>query len=199
MYAEHIALVKTFGRRYVARYRHMRAEDVFSCIDFAFIKACRAWDPARGRFSTIFARLIEGECSHWRRDHGYGIRSTDSCQAIGNMARRLMGDGLTLRQVRQQMHGELLAAGLSAKGCRDSEVGILARTVIAARDRLQASLPVWGTMPEIEAAIDEVEHRLAAAVLAEALRATEGLAHDVLGFELHADSRPTPWEVLTAS
>jgi hypothetical protein len=197
MYVEHIALVKAFGRRYVNRYRHMRAEDVFSCIDFAFIKACRAWDPARGRFSTIFARLIEGECSHWRRDHGYGIRSTDACQHLGNLARRLMGEGLTLRQARDQMRGELLAAGLSARGSRDSEVGILARTVIAARDRLKASLPVWGERPAVEAAIDEVEDQLVAAVLRESLRATEGLAHDVLGFDLHADSRPTPWEVLT--
>lgn len=199
MYAEHIRLIKTFGRRYAQRYRHMRAEDVFSCVDFAFIKATRAWDPAKGRFSTIFARMIEGECSHWRRDHGYGIRSTDQCQQLGNSARRLMGDGLSLAQTREQMRSELLAAGLGAKGSRDSEVGILARTVIAARERLQASLPVWGDADAIIAAIAATEEQLVSAVLRESLRATSGLAHDVLGFELHADQRPTPWDVVEAS
>ena len=141
MAREHGGLIKHFGGRMARRFYFVEREDIFICIDFAFIKACRAWQPERGTFSTCFAAFAHGECLHFVRDRGYAIRTPERIKLKAKQARELLERGVRLNDAAAQV--ELT-----------------------------------------------VEH------LRQALAATTGLAHDLKGFDLHIDPRPTPWEVL---
>lgn len=94
MYAENIGLIRSFGGKLARKYGHCLArEDIFSCVDMAFIKACKAWDPARGRLSTIFWSFAQGEVLHYLRGHNWSIKATHKVRLLGNQARKLMGLG----------------------------------------------------------------------------------------------------------
>jgi DNA-directed RNA polymerase specialized sigma subunit len=94
MYAEHIGLIKSFGGKLARKYGHCIArEDIFSCVDMAFIKACKAWNPDRGRLSTIFWAFAQGEVLHYLRSHNWTIKATHKARLLGNQARKLMALG----------------------------------------------------------------------------------------------------------
>lgn len=94
MYAENIGLVRMFGSKLARKYGHcMAREDIYSCVDVAFIKACKAWDPEKGRLSTIFWSFAQGECLHYLRGHNWSIGATHKERLLGNTARKLLGLG----------------------------------------------------------------------------------------------------------
>lgn len=71
----------------------MAREDINSCCDFAFIKVCRAWDPAKGRLSTIYWRFAQGEVLHYIRSHNWSIAATNSARELGLRVRKLLDMG----------------------------------------------------------------------------------------------------------
>ena len=98
-YVQHQGLVRTIGRQFCRRYGYLDRSTIYSAIDIAFLKAFRAWDPAKGRFSTIFAAFARGEVHHYIRDHHGLIRLPRAHQTLLAAARRLLGEGMSLRQV----------------------------------------------------------------------------------------------------
>ena len=139
-YAANVRLVRKFAARLRQQYGHCLApEDINSCADLAFLKACRAWDPERGAFSTIFWRLAEGEVKHWLRGDNWGVSATHKARELGIQAQRLLGAGMGAVEV-----------------CR-----------------------------ELNCSTDDLQ---------DALVAVTGIAHDTMGFDLHACDKATPYE-----
>jgi DNA-directed RNA polymerase specialized sigma subunit len=144
LYAENVRLVRKFASRLRQQYGHcMAVEDINSCCDMAFLKACRAWKPEKGALSTIYWQFARGEVLHYLRSNNWSISATHKARALGVSARRLLDAGMRPDDV-----------------CR--------------------------------------ELCCAAADLRDALVATAGMSHDLMGFDLHQCQRPTPWEVLEA-
>jgi len=103
LYAENIQLVRWLGHRLTRKYQQMRREDVYSCIDVAFLKAFRAWDPERGKLSTILERFARGECCHWIRDHNFGLTAPGHVRELGRKARRLIDWGVPPAQAAREL------------------------------------------------------------------------------------------------
>lgn len=144
LYAQNVRLVRKFASKLRQQYGHCLApEDINSCCDLAFLKACRAWKPEKGALSTIYWQFARGEVLHYLRSNNWGISATHKARSLGVAARRLLDAGMTPEDA-----------------CR-----------------------------ELCCSIDD---------LRDALVATAGMAHDVMGFDLHMCQRPTPWEVLEA-
>lgn len=121
MYVEHIGLVKMFGGRMARKFWFLEAETVFSLVDVAFLRACRAWQPAKGKFSTCFGVFVEGEIKHWIRDNGFSVKAPGRVRDLGARARRLMQGGMSaedacvaLKISREDLKDALLAtAGMA--------------------------------------------------------------------------------------
>jgi hypothetical protein len=104
MYADNVRLVRKFAGRLRQQYGHcIAAEDINSCCDLAFLKACRAWDPAKGALSTIFWQFARGEVLHFLRGANWGISATHRARELGLQARRLLDAGMTLQAVCQEL------------------------------------------------------------------------------------------------
>ena len=104
MYAENIGLIKMFGSKLCRKLGHcMAREDIFSCCDVAFLKACRAWDPERGKLSTIYWAFAQGECLHFLRSHNWSIRASHKVRLLGNSARKLLAMGWTPAAVCEEL------------------------------------------------------------------------------------------------
>ena len=104
-YAANDGLVRMFARRLLAKYGHcIRAEDVNHCCDVAFLKACRAHDPARGTFSTIYWKFAQGEVRHYIRDANWEIQAPGRVRERGVKARQLMEAGLSRVQVCRELN-----------------------------------------------------------------------------------------------
>ena len=73
--------------------------DVFSCIDIAFIKSCRAHDSTKGKFSTIFTTFAAGEVRHFIRDHNWMIKAPGKLREISTPARKLLSQGYLLQEI----------------------------------------------------------------------------------------------------
>jgi DNA-directed RNA polymerase specialized sigma subunit len=99
MYREHGGLVNHMGRKFCRKFRALRCEDVFSCIDIAFIKACRKWDPEKGAFSTVLGVCSEGEIRHFIRDHNWAIKAPGAVRELGTRARFMLLAGQSLPDV----------------------------------------------------------------------------------------------------
>jgi DNA-directed RNA polymerase specialized sigma subunit len=100
LYAENIKLVKFFQAKLARKYRYcMAIEDINSCVDFAAIKAFRAWDPNRGKLSTVLWCFAHGEVLHYLRGNNWGIKAPHKVRELGSSARRLIDQGLTVEQV----------------------------------------------------------------------------------------------------
>jgi DNA-directed RNA polymerase specialized sigma subunit len=94
LYADNIGLIKSFSGKLARKYGHCIArEDIFSCVDMSFIKAARAWDPNKGRLSTIFWSFAQGEVLHYLRSNNWTIKATHKARMLGNQARKLMALG----------------------------------------------------------------------------------------------------------
>jgi DNA-directed RNA polymerase specialized sigma subunit len=99
LYREHGGLVHHMGRKMCRKFPAVQREDVFSCIDIAFIKTCRAWDPAKGRFSTLFGVFCEGGIRNFIRDHNWMIKAPGQVRSTGVKARYLLRSGTPADEV----------------------------------------------------------------------------------------------------
>lgn len=99
MYREHQGLLRLMGRKLCRKYPFVSAEDIFSCIDTAFIKCCRAWQPEKGRFSTLLTVFAEGDVLHHVRDSNWTIRAPGAVRRMGQLARRMLERGASRREV----------------------------------------------------------------------------------------------------
>ena len=81
-YVEHQGLIKLMGAKMIRKYPMVETLDVYSCIDMAFIKSWRAWDPDKGKFSTIFTSFASGEIRHFIRDHNFAVTAPNKVRAM---------------------------------------------------------------------------------------------------------------------
>jgi len=104
-YAENVRLVRKFAHKLRGLYGGcMEPEDINHCCDLAFLKACRAWQPDRGAFSTVFWTFAQGEARHWIRDRNWSVAAPGRVRDLGMRARRLAEAGLSPEQVRRELH-----------------------------------------------------------------------------------------------
>lgn len=124
LYRQHGGLVKLMGRKMCRKYRCVPPDEVFSCIDIAFIKCCRAWDASRGTFSTLLTHFCEGEIRHYIRDFGWMIKAPGPVRLMGQKARRLLELGLSTEDVCAQLSvtAEQLRDGLKATVAMEHEI-----------------------------------------------------------------------------
>lgn len=99
MYRQHQGLLRLMGRKMCRKYPYVNADDLFSCIDTGFIKTCRAWDPAKGTFSTLLTVFAEGDILHFIRDHNWTVKAPGAVRRNGQLARRLMAKGATTAEI----------------------------------------------------------------------------------------------------
>jgi DNA-directed RNA polymerase specialized sigma subunit len=93
LYKRHRGLINLMGRKMCRKYNYVAPDDLFSCIDIAFIKTCRAWDPKKGTFSTLLTVFSEGEIRHFIRDHNWLIKAPGSVRTLGQRARAMLNRG----------------------------------------------------------------------------------------------------------
>lgn len=103
MYRKHQGILRLLGRKLCRKYPFVSAEDIFSCIDTAFIKTCRAWDPAKGAFSTLLTVFSEGDVLHFIRDHNWTVKAPGAVRRLGQLARRMLEKGHSMGEVRQEL------------------------------------------------------------------------------------------------
>lgn len=104
LYAENVKLVKYFQGKLAKKYRYcMSIEDINSCVDFAAIKAFRAWDPAKGKLSTVLWCFAHGEVLHFLRSNNWGIKAPHKVRELGGQVRKLMDQGISVEQVCRQL------------------------------------------------------------------------------------------------
>lgn len=99
MYREHQGLLRLMGRKLCRKYPFVSAEDVFSCIDQAFIKTCRAWQPQKGTFSTLLTVFAEGDVLHFIRDHNWMLKAPGAVRRNGQLARKMLDRGSSREEV----------------------------------------------------------------------------------------------------
>ena len=124
MYREHQGLLRLLGRKLCRKYRYVTADDVFSAIDTAFIKTCRAWDPAKGTFSTLLTVFCEGDILHFIRDNNWQVKAPGSVRRIGQLARRMIEKGASTAEVlvALEVSDEQLKLALVATSPTDHDV-----------------------------------------------------------------------------
>ena len=103
MYREHRGLLRMMGRKLLRKYPYVNTDDVFSAIDTAFIKTCRAWQPAKGTFSTLLTVFCQGEVLHWIRDNNWLVRAPGSVRRTGQLARKLLEKGHSTSDILTQL------------------------------------------------------------------------------------------------
>ena len=124
MYREHQGLLRLMGRKLCRKYPFVSAEDVFSCIDQAFIKTCRAWQPAKGTFSTLLTVFAEGDVLHFIRDHNWLVKAPGAVRRNGQLARKLLDKGHSRSEVLAQLQisEEALKLALVATSPTDHDI-----------------------------------------------------------------------------
>jgi DNA-directed RNA polymerase specialized sigma subunit len=91
LYKENIGLVREFAKRLQQKYQNTAAADINSCVDLAFIKAARQWNPEKGRLSTIFHHYAVGEVNHFLRSNSnWGYSVPRGTRELGAKARSLI-------------------------------------------------------------------------------------------------------------
>ena len=103
LYRQHGGLVNHMGRKFCRKYQALHCEDIFSCIDIAFIKTCRAWDPAKGAFSTLFGVFCDGAIRHFIRDDNWEVKAPSSVRSLGLRARYKLLAGTDLSDVCEEL------------------------------------------------------------------------------------------------
>ena len=99
MYVEHQGLIRLLGSKMTRQFPMVDVLDIFSCIDVAFLKSCRAYDPKRGKFSTIFTRFASGEIRHFIRDHNWQIKAPVAVRELSRTAQQLLSSGQSIERV----------------------------------------------------------------------------------------------------
>jgi DNA-directed RNA polymerase specialized sigma subunit len=103
MYREHQGLLRMMGRKMCRKYPFVASDDLFSCINTGFIKTCRAWNPAKGTFSTLLTVFCEGDILHFIRDHNWMVKAPGSVRRIGQLARKMLDRGSSMSEVRSHL------------------------------------------------------------------------------------------------
>lgn len=103
MYRQHQGILRLMGRKMFKKYPFVATDDLFSCCDIAFIKTCRAWQPAKGTFSTLLTVFCEGEILHWIRDNNWLVKAPGNVRRLGQRARRLLEAGTPLADVLKEL------------------------------------------------------------------------------------------------
>ena len=115
MYVEHQGLIRLLGAKLTRQFPMVDSLDVFSCIDVAFLKSCRAFDPTKGKFSTILTKFATGEIRHFIRDHNFVLTAPLKVRELSVPVRRLLSNGHSLDEVAQIL-------GVSKQACKDAIV-----------------------------------------------------------------------------
>ena len=113
MYVEHQGLIRLLGAKLTRQFPMVDSLDVFSCIDVAFLKSCRAFDPTKGKFSTILTKFATGEVRHFIRDHNFVIAAPSKVRELSVPVRRLLQSGHSLEEVAQIL-------GVTKQACKDA-------------------------------------------------------------------------------
>ena len=100
---ENQGLVRLLGSKMCKKYPMVDNLDVFSCIDIAFLKACRAHDSARGKFSTTLTVYAEGEIRHFIRDHNFMISAPSQLRELSTAVRKLAAQGHSLPAIAETL------------------------------------------------------------------------------------------------
>lgn len=103
LYVVHQGLIRLLGHKLCRKYPLVDRLEIYSCIDISFIKACRAYDPRKGAFSTIFSRFALGEVRHFIRDRGYSIKMPRSVKELGSAVRRLAARGYSVKEISETL------------------------------------------------------------------------------------------------
>lgn len=134
LYRQHQGLIRTMGRKLCRKYRFVSSDDIFSCIDSAFIKVCRAWQPQRGAFSTLLGVFAEGEVLHFVRDSNWTVKAPGAVRRVGQLARRMLERGcerpeilITLGLNDEQLKLALVATQPTDHDTRDWEFHVCPR------------------------------------------------------------------------
>ena len=99
LYLEHRGLLRLLGRKLCRKYPYVFRDDIYSCIDIAFLKTCRVYNAERGTFSTCLSFYANGEILHFIRDSNWLIKAPGKVRALGQRVRRLLAAGDTLREI----------------------------------------------------------------------------------------------------
>ena len=102
-YVENQGLIRLLGSKLTKKYPMLDNLDVFSCIDIAFIKACRAYKASKGEFSTILTVYAEGEIRHFIRDHNFMISAPPQVRELSTTVRQLIAKGLSLSAIAETL------------------------------------------------------------------------------------------------
>jgi DNA-directed RNA polymerase specialized sigma subunit len=99
-----------------------------------FLKACRAFDPNKGTFSTIFATFAEGEIKHFVRDYNWQVKAPGKVRERGQRAQRLLAEGHTLAEIAEalecsdvELHDALTATSPTDHEVNDFELHVCQR------------------------------------------------------------------------
>lgn len=103
MYRDNEGLLRLMGRKLCRKYPYVASDDIFSCINTGFIKTCRAWDPAKGKFSTLLTVFCEGDVLHFVRDSNWSVKAPGAVRRIGQLARRMLQNGSSTSEVRAHL------------------------------------------------------------------------------------------------
>ncbi len=98
-YVRHQGLIRTLGRQFCQRYPQLDQGVIFSCIDVAFLKAFRAYDEKKGKFSTILASFARGAIRHYIRDHHELVHVPWRQRAVVEQAKRMLNEGHPVSRV----------------------------------------------------------------------------------------------------
>jgi DNA-directed RNA polymerase specialized sigma subunit len=91
LYKEHEGLRKHVGKKLILQFPHVQATEIFSCLNIAFIKAARTWNPSRGKFSVVLFNFAFGEVKHYLRTNAYwGYKVDTKTRMLGMEARKLI-------------------------------------------------------------------------------------------------------------
>jgi DNA-directed RNA polymerase specialized sigma subunit len=91
LYRENVGLFKLITKKMIEQYRAVPVEEIFSCMNIAFIKAARSYDPKKGKLGTILNQFARGEVSHYIVSSSYwGYSASPSLRELGLKARRLI-------------------------------------------------------------------------------------------------------------
>lgn len=102
-YVRHQGLIRTLGRRLTEEFRFLDKATVYSCVDVAFLKAFRAHDERKGKFSTIFVTLARYEIKHCIRDSHNLIRLPQKKHYLLVALWKHLANGLTLAQAAERL------------------------------------------------------------------------------------------------
>jgi len=124
MYRDHRGLLRLMGRKMCRKYPFVSSDDLFSCIDTGFIKTCRAWNPAKGTFSTLLTVFCEGDILHFIRDNNWMVKAPGSVRRNGQLARKMLNNGYSTEDIllKLEITDEALRLALVATQPTDHDI-----------------------------------------------------------------------------